>query len=116
MTEDHVDLDFHLRWIHAGAGSDLADVVQMAKPIAMAEFDHARPLWELHVVGGVGNGAAFILKFHHSITDGVGAVRIAAALFDGERDAATTSELPMPPTPDRAPRADRRGGRTRGAA
>ena len=101
VTEDHVDLSFHLRWLHAAPGSDLSDVLRLARPIAMAEFDHARPLWELHVVRGVSTGAAFILKFHHSITDGIGAVRIAAALFDLDRDA-TASELPSPPAPDHA--------------
>jgi diacylglycerol O-acyltransferase / wax synthase len=100
LTEDHIDLDFHLRWIHAAPGGGLSDVLQIAKPIAMAEFDHARPLWELHIVCGLGAGAAFVLKFHHSITDGVGAVRIAAALFDLERDP-TLSELPSAPPPDR---------------
>jgi WS/DGAT/MGAT family acyltransferase len=100
VTDDRLDLDFHLRWTHAPPESGLPEILQLARPIAMAEFDHARPLWELDMVCGVGGGAAFILKFHHSITDGVGAVRIAAALFDVERDA-TTSESPIAPAPDR---------------
>ena len=78
VTDDQLDLRFHLRWV---GGRDLGgpdEVLRVAEPIAMAEFDHARPLWELHLLTGVGPGAAFILKFHHSITDGIGAVRIAA--------------------------------------
>ena len=55
----------------------------------MQGFDRARPLWEVVVVEGLEDGrAALILKLHHSITDGVGGVKIAMNLFDLERDGA----------------------------
>jgi WS/DGAT/MGAT family acyltransferase len=66
----------------------------------MQGFDRARPLWEFVVVDGLADGkAALIMKIHHSITDGVGAVKIAMHLFDLERNV-TTDRGPMPDAPE----------------
>ena len=80
--DPHFDLGYHLRWTRAGGDGSLRDVLDMAQPIAMQGFDRARPLWEFTVVEGLGDGQ----KIHHSVTDGVGAVKIAMHLFDLERD------------------------------
>src|SRR5439155_23977506 len=85
--DPHFDLGYHLRWTRAGGDGSLRDVLDTAQPIAMQGFDRARPLWEFTVVEGLGDGrAAIIMKIHHAITDGVGAVKIAMHLFDLERD------------------------------
>ena len=98
-TDPNFDLRFHLRWLRAPAGGGLTDVLQLAEPIAMHGFDRARPLWEFYVVEGLADDqAAVILKLHHSITDGVGAVKIGMVLFDFERSPSTLG--PMPDAPD----------------
>jgi WS/DGAT/MGAT family acyltransferase len=52
----------------------------------MAGFDRARPLWEYTVVDGLEDGkSAMILKVHHSMTDGVGGMKLLLMLFDFER-------------------------------
>jgi diacylglycerol O-acyltransferase len=61
--------------------------LDVAQPIAMQGFDRARPLWEFVMVEGLADGkAGLVMKVHHAITDGVGAVKIAMHLFDLERD------------------------------
>ena len=85
-VDPNFDLAYHLRWLHAGGTATLADVLRMAEPMAMQGFDRARPLWEFYVIEGLDGGqAAVIIKLHHAITDGVGAVKIAMVLFDIER-------------------------------
>ncbi len=94
------DLSYHLRWVSAPAPGGLRQVLDMAQPLAMAAFDPARPLWEFTVVEGVAGGrAALILKFHHTITDGVGAVQLAMTMFDAQREGAPapTSEAEASP-------------------
>jgi WS/DGAT/MGAT family acyltransferase len=67
-----------------------------AEPIAMQGFDRDRPLWEMTVIEGLTDDrAAVVMKIHHSITDGVGAVKIGMVLFDLER----TPAPPPPPMP-----------------
>ena len=77
------DIGYHLRRMVAPPPGDLQTVLDIAGPIAMAAFDRARPLWEFTLVEGLADGrAALIQKIHHSVTDGVGAIRMARIAFD----------------------------------
>ncbi len=81
------DLDFHLRRIVAPSPGTLQTVLDLAGPIAMAAFDRDRPLWEFTLVEGLVDGrAALVQKIHHSVTDGVGAMRMARIAFDEHVD------------------------------
>ena len=87
-VDPHFDLDYHLRWVRAAGARDLRSVLDLAQPMAMQGFDRARPLWEMLVVTDLADGgAALVMKIHHAITDGVGAVQIALVLFELSRDA-----------------------------
>jgi diacylglycerol O-acyltransferase / wax synthase len=96
-VDPHFDLRYHLRAARAAGTGSMADLLAMAAPIAMQGFDRARPLWEATVVDGLTGGrTAIILKIHHSITDGVGGVRLMLELFDLDPDA---PDRPMPDPP-----------------
>lgn len=98
-VDPNFDLDFHLRWVRGGRDATMRDVLDYAQPIAMQSFDRARPQWEIHVVEELDDGgAAMIVKLHHAITDGVGAVAMAFILFEGEANPPDTG-LPLPPEP-----------------
>ena len=92
-ADPHFDLGYHLRWARAPGEGTLEDVLRMAEPMAMQGFDTARPLWELTVVEGMAGGqAAMVFKLHHSISDGVGSVRLGLVLFDVEPQGARQDE------------------------
>ncbi len=92
-VDPYFDLDYHLRWTRVAGTEDVDQVLRVAEPIAMQGFDRDRPLWEMTVIEGLTDDrAAVIMKIHHSITDGVGAVKIGMVLFDLER-------IPPGPTP-----------------
>ncbi len=96
-VDPHFDLDYHLRTVRAGGARDLRAVLDLAEPMAMQGFDRARPLWEMVVVEDLADGgAAVVMKIHHAITDGVGAVQIALVLFELTRDA-PDADLPDAP-------------------
>ncbi len=83
----HFDLGYHLRRVRACEASDDA-VLDIARNAAMAGFDRSRPLWEYTLVEGLEGGrAAFVMKVHHSMTDGVGGMKLLIMLFDFERAA-----------------------------
>lgn len=97
------DLDWHVRRVTAPAPGTLDTVLEMARRAQMADFDRARPLWEVTLVDGLEDGqAALVLKFHHALTDGIGGVQIAMTLFDLTPDVAevvphsTLAEVPPP--------------------
>jgi diacylglycerol O-acyltransferase len=80
------DLDYHVRRVGAGGARTYRDVLDFAASQAMQAFDRERPLWEWTTVEGLADGsAAAIVKIHHSVTDGVGGMRLMAQLFDTER-------------------------------
>lgn len=95
-VDPYFDLDFHLRFVQADDG--LRSVLDVAQPIAMQSFDPARPQWEITVVEGLEDGrAALIVKIHHAITDGVGAVQMGLVMFELEREPADVQPMPDPP-------------------
>ncbi len=96
--QPHFDLGWHLRRITAPEPRTRQAVLEVARRSAMGAFDKDRPLWELTLVEGMRkNEAALILKIHHSLTDGVGGMRMLAAMLDLRREAPAPGE--MPPTP-----------------
>jgi WS/DGAT/MGAT family acyltransferase len=97
-TDPNFDLGYHLRFARvSGEGTD-RDLLAMAEPLAMQGFDRARPLWECVAVDGLAGGrSALLMKIHHSITDGVGGVRLMLELFDLEPHPAPRTQPAPPP-------------------
>lgn len=93
------DPDFELtRHVHRivlvdGDEGALDDVMS---DIASTPLERSRPLWELWVVEGFGDGTVvFVAKVHHCIADGVRAAELLMSVLDATPDAA----LPAPPAP-----------------
>lgn len=98
------DLDYHVRHLGLPAPGTLRQLLDLAAGFYEGPFDRARPLWQMAVVEGLEGGrAALLVKMHHTITDGVGGVRLSMEFLDLERDAPDPPPLPEP-TPTAAPR------------
>jgi diacylglycerol O-acyltransferase len=95
------DLDYHVRRVRAPRPGTFDTVLEMARRAEMAEFDQARPLWEVTLVDDLEDGgAALVCKLHHSLTDGIGGVQIAMILFDLTQEPQDLG--PLPPEPEAA--------------
>ncbi len=93
------DLSWHLRRVRLPDGGAMAELLDFARTVHMAAFDHDRPLWEFTLVEGLPKGqAALVMKIHHALTDGIGGVQIAAHVVDLTREG--TDPGPMPPLPE----------------
>lgn len=102
--DPNFDLSYHLRWMRATGDGSMREVFDIGRPMAMQGFDRARPLWEFVVVEGLADGgAAIITKVHHSITDGVGGMKLQMEMLDLERDPAVKPEDELPPAPQPTP-------------
>jgi WS/DGAT/MGAT family acyltransferase len=92
------DLDYHARRVRNPDPTSAQCVLDLAANAAMEAFDRDRPLWEYTLVDGLPGGrSAFVMKVHHSLTDGVGGIKLLLMLLDLERD-------PPPPGPEPEPR------------
>ena len=88
-------------------------------PRRWSAFDRDRPLWEYTLVEDLPGGrAAFVMKVHHSMTDGVGGIKLLLMLLDLERDPAAGRPRSRAAAPPRLhaeggrPAPDRRAGAT----
>lgn len=67
-----------------------------AGPLMARPLDRSRPPWEAHVLAGPDPGSfAVLFKFHHALADGLGALALAAMLFD-EGPPARGAARPVP--------------------
>lgn len=88
------DIGFHVRRISAPEPRNNGVLLELARRAAMDGFDRAHPLWNVTLVEGLeADAAALLCRFDHSLTDGLGAVEMAAVLFSGP---ACSGELPHP--------------------
>src|SRR3954470_22323425 len=75
------DTTFDAHWhLHRAHTDDLAQLVgvEMSR-----RLDRSRPLWEMSVVGGMGDDrVALVPKMHHALVDGVAAVDVGTVLLD----------------------------------
>src|SRR4051794_27396586 len=66
------DLDYHLRRVVLPPPGAHAQLLGVAQAFAAAPLDRTRPLWEALLVEGLADGrAAYVLKSHHSLADGI---------------------------------------------
>ena len=87
VVDSEFDLSYHLRRVQLPPPGTVQDLLDHIRTSAMHGFDRARPLWEFTLVEGLEGGrAAFCMKAHHVLTDGIGSVQLAAYLFDFEPD------------------------------
>jgi WS/DGAT/MGAT family acyltransferase len=94
-------LEHHVRRVQPVTGAGRQGLLAVAEADAAEGFEPTRPPWTFTVVDDPEGGTpGFVLRFHHAISDGVGAVGLADHLFDrtrrGGRAAAPTPEPERP--------------------
>ena len=93
------DLHYHVRRIGLPVPGTFDDVLASAQQMAMTPFDRARAPWEAALVEGLPDGkAAYLLKLHHSATDGIGATQLLSQMHSRQRE--PDPNKPQPPAPD----------------
>jgi diacylglycerol O-acyltransferase len=85
-TDSDFELDYHLRPLRLPAPGSKRQLLDLVTRLYEEPYDRTRPLWMFYVIDGLedGSGALFI-KQHHSVADGIGALRMAEVYTDLER-------------------------------
>jgi diacylglycerol O-acyltransferase len=82
-----LDLAYHLRRVALPEPGTLRDLLDVAASISSPPLDRSRPLWEFTLIEGMEDGrAALLQRVHHTVTDGVGGLKLSLSLVDFERD------------------------------
>ena len=102
VIDPDFDLSFHMRRFRVAEPGSWEQVLDECRRQSMADFDMARPLWRVTLLEGLrGGGAALIIKLHHAIADGQGAMTLGATVMDLTPEDQDLG--PMPPEPLPAP-------------
>lgn len=97
-VRDHpLDLRYHLRRCRLGGDGGWPELLTTAAQLAMTPFDRTRPLWEATLVEGLPEGkAAYLLKLHHAMTDGLGLRQLLSQLHSRQRSHQPNKPQPAP--------------------
>lgn len=81
------DLGYHLRRTRLAGEGGWAELFKVAEQFAVAPLDRHRPPWEALLVEGLPDGqAAYLLKVHHAVTDGLGLAQLFNQLHSRQRE------------------------------
>jgi diacylglycerol O-acyltransferase / wax synthase len=95
-VDPEFDLSFHVRRQRLPEGGGWSDLLAAAAQVAITPFDRTRPPWEAVLFEGLPDGrAAYVLKMHHSATDGMGALQLLGQLHSRTRE--PNPDKPQPP-------------------
>jgi diacylglycerol O-acyltransferase len=102
-TDRKFDLEHHVRRSALPQPGRVLELLALGSRLHSTLLDRHRPLWEMHLIEGLEDGRyAAYFKVHHSLVDGVSALRLLSTMLSPDPD-----ERGMP-----APWAPRQRGRT----
>ncbi len=87
-VDRRLDLEYHIRRSALPSPGRVRELLELSSRLHGTLLDRHRPLWEAHLVEGLNDGRfAVYTKIHHSLVDGVGAMRrIRAAMSTDPAD------------------------------
>ncbi|MTD45971.1 wax ester/triacylglycerol synthase family O-acyltransferase [Conexibacter sp. W3-3-2] len=107
VVDRDFDLHYHVRRVRLAGDGTWEDALRVAEQIAMTPFDKARSPWEAVLIEGLPDGqCAFLLKLHHSTTDGMGGVQLLGMLHSTTREHNAAKPQPAPLPPERTTSTD----------
>jgi WS/DGAT/MGAT family acyltransferase len=100
VVDPDFDITRHVRFLRAARPGSLRQLLDVVETEVETALDSSRPLWEAVLVEGmIHDRCAVIIKMSHAVTDGIGALRLFAELFDRTVDA-DRGPMPRVPVPE----------------
>lgn len=104
VIDDEFDISDHVRHVKLSGKGGMRELLDLAVQVFQDPFDRNKPLWQFVAVEGPGRKTkssirgGVIMKLHHSVSDGIGALRLAEMYLDFERNPKVDDE-PVAPVP-----------------
>lgn len=100
-----VDIDHHFRHSALPKPGRVLELLALVSRLHGTPLDRSRPLWEFHIIEGLADGRlALYTKVHHSVMDGISAMKLGEACLSDDPDgefvppwAITRKHRPTPP-------------------
>lgn len=86
------DLRWHVRTAKLPRKADKAALERFVSELASTPLDHARPLWQFHLIENHQGGSVLIARIHHCYADGLALVQVMLSLTDAAAQAAANAD------------------------
>ena len=91
--DDDFDIEYHFRHSALPKPGRVRELLELCSRLHSTRLARERPLWEAHLIEGLQDGrVALYTKLHHSLVDGVSAMRLLQSVMSTDPD-----EREMPP-------------------
>lgn len=87
VDDSDVDLEYHVRHSALPKPGRVLELLALVSRLHGTPLDRSRPLWEFHLIEGLADGRlAVYTKLHHSLMDGVTAMKLSEACLSADPD------------------------------
>jgi diacylglycerol O-acyltransferase len=85
--DDSFDLEYHFRHSALPKPGRVRELLELCSRLHGTRLARERPLWEAHLIEGLRDGrVALYTKMHHSLVDGISAMRLLQSVMTTEAD------------------------------
>ncbi|MFN8036878.1 MAG: wax ester/triacylglycerol synthase family O-acyltransferase [Acidimicrobiia bacterium] len=100
VDDPHFNIGYHLRHTALPSPGGHGELRNLVGRVMSQQLDRHKPLWEMWVVEGVGDGRwALVVKVHHAMVDGIAGTDLLAAVLDLEPEPHRPEPEPWDPEP-----------------
>jgi WS/DGAT/MGAT family acyltransferase len=100
QTHPHFDIERHVVHTALPGRAGRKELQEFVSRLATTPLDHARPMWQFHLVDNYDGGSALVARIHHSYADGIALVRVMLSMTDAAADGPPA--MPFAPQPRRS--------------
>jgi diacylglycerol O-acyltransferase / wax synthase len=87
VDDPRFELDRHVHHFAVPAPGDKRALEELVSDLIASPLDRAKPLWDMYLFDGFGEGMAMLSRTHHCIADGIALSRVLLSLTDTHPDA-----------------------------
>jgi WS/DGAT/MGAT family acyltransferase len=92
QTDHDVDMEYHVRHLSLPYPGGERQLGELISRLHSHRLTQRRPLWECHVIEGLENNRfALFIKIHHSLVDGITAMRLLVRALATDADTTTAA-------------------------
>jgi WS/DGAT/MGAT family acyltransferase len=101
QEDENFDPALHFHRLALPAPGDREALRLVVSDLASSPLDPDRPLWDMYLLEGYGDGCAVLVRMHHAIADGVALARVMLSLTDVDGRPLPSAGLREPEAPGR---------------
>lgn len=80
--DPYFDINSHLHRIALPQPGDQQTLQKLVSDLMSTPLDFSKPLWQIHVIEGYGNGCAIMSRLHHAMADGMALVYVLLSMTE----------------------------------